>query len=170
MMRRATIDGVYRYDLERCEQTLFNEMSETPWHATFVMLNPSTADGLDDDPTIRKCIGFTKRWGLDRFFVVNLFAFRSTDPDELSTFARRGVNIIGPQNDEWIRTRCASAKRVICAWGAWKNKELMPPRIDAVTRMLVSMGVKPWCLGKTKDGQPRHPLMLSYATDVVPML
>jgi hypothetical protein len=67
--------GLYRYRLTRTWDAV-------RWSAAFVMLNPSTADAVDDDPTIKRCVGFAKRWGCGGIVVANLFAFRSADPDE----------------------------------------------------------------------------------------
>ena len=136
--------------------------------AVFLMLNPSTADGHIDDPTIRKCCGFARRWGLHGIRVVNLFAWRSTDPRGL--LGR--VNAAGPENDEHVRAvvcrdvyHDTPADRVVCAWGSPKNAELrqlVGARVNQVMRLVGDREL--WCLGRSKDGHPRHPLMLSYTT------
>src|SRR5881396_744410 len=80
----------------------------------FVMLNPSTADAMHDDPTIRRCIGFARNWGFGGVDVVNLFALRATDPRAL----RRAHDPVGPANDRHIASAGSRASLVILAWGA----------------------------------------------------
>lgn len=144
--------GAYRYSLER----ELSGLGRNP--VVFVMLNPSTADANADDPTIRRCCGFAKRWGHDRIVVVNLYALRSTDPRALRTHP----NPIGTHNDDAIY---AAALRgpVVCAWGVHGEKD----RVNAVRLLLAVAKAKPLCLGLTKSGAPRHPLYAPYG-DAVP--
>lgn len=127
----------------------------------FIMLNPSTADDSVDDPTIRRCTGFTKAWGYGGFEVVNLFAFRATEPDELLN----ADDPIGPENDEHIRDALAYSDFVVCAWGAHKMAE---SRAAAVLRIIREQDRVPHCLGVTKSGAPKHPLYI--AGDTTPAL
>jgi hypothetical protein len=128
----------------------------------FVMLNPSTADAMTDDPTIRKCVGFCKRWGFGRLFVVNLFAFRSTDPAGLVGVA----DPIGPDNDVFVREEIAAAHRVVLAWGSHAEvRQLVSRRRFELRRFWEKYPDKTYTLGLCKDGSPRHPLMLAYATE-----
>lgn len=148
-------DGCYRYRLWR------------QWGdartVVFVMLNPSTADATADDPTIRKCVGFAKRLGFGRLEVVNLFAWRATNPRMLS----RAAEPVGCENDQTILERCLAADLVIAAWGATQGvDQLVTRRIHVVQSILRSAGVTAMCLGQSKAGRPRHPLMLSYETPV----
>lgn len=146
-------DGRYRYRLWRAWAT-----GKT---ILFVMLNPSTADARDDDPTIRKCVGFAKRLGFARLEVVNLFAWRATDPRDLP----RASDPIGVENDHTILERSLAADLVIAAWGATKLPDRMiERRVRSVQSTLRSAGCSPMCLGRSKDGHPRHPLMLAYET------
>lgn len=136
----------YRYSLTRV------------WDASrptvvFVGLNPSTADETVDDPTIRRCINFAKQWKYGGLIVVNLFAFRATDPSVL----KRADDPIGPQNDKAIRHHCATAKRVIAAWGV--HGSFLNRDAD-----VFSLFTRPFCLGVTKHGAPKHPLYLPSAT------
>lgn len=122
----------------------------------FIMLNPSTADATNDDPTVRRCIGFARRWGYGGVEVVNIFALRSTDPRAL----RRHVDPVGPDNDQAIRLAARRADRVVCAWG---NHGRLHNRGPAVLAGLVLMGIRPLCFKLTKStpgkpGQPEHPL------------
>jgi hypothetical protein len=151
----STTDERYRFNLTRA------------WTAgegtvCWVMLNPSTADADQDDPTIRKCVGFSKAWGYKRLVVVNLFAWRSTDPKGL----RSAPDPIGDGNDHYIREASATADLVVCAWGA--NAPKNGPWADRAFRvrlMLLGPQGRPiFHLGLTKGGQPSHPLMLPYST------
>lgn len=145
MNKGATLSecGLYRYSLYR------------KWGpgsiCTFIMLNPSTADAVEDDPTIRRCIAFAKREGCDGILVENLFAFRATKPMALTTAA----DPVGRQNDARIRDALRMAAKhdwpVIAAWGA--NK-LARERGAEIARWYDDLK----CLGKTKSGAPRHPL------------
>lgn len=116
------------------------------------MLNPSTADETQDDPTIRRCIGFARSWGAAGVVIVNLFALRSTDPAALYDCA----DPVGPANDGAILSAAsAEASPVMAAWGV-HGAHLGRGR--AVAEMLGAHGVEIQCLGTTKDGHPRHPL------------
>lgn len=154
MIRAAVVsnDGRYRYMLSRSWDPLLPCV-------LFVMLNPSTADGLVDDATIRKCIGFAKLWGYGGIWVVNLYALRATDQRELWLLGRDAR--IGPRNDAWIQTMAQIAgDHVVLAWGA-HNTDL--DREHAVMQWVREVK----CLGWNADGSPRHPLMLAYDTQLV---
>jgi hypothetical protein len=134
------------------------------------MLNPSTADGTVDDHTIRKCMGFALRWRMSGIRVVNLFAWRETSPKLLL-----GVpDLVGPDNDEHIvqATRDLahdSKNTIVFAWGgpySGELRRLVAARARAVRELLAASDV--FCLGTSKGGAPRHPLMLSYDTQLVP--
>lgn len=124
----------------------------------FVMLNPSTADATLDDPTIRRCIGFAKREGAAGLVVLNLYAYRATNPKALLTC----TDPVGPDNNAWLAAHLqAAALPVVAAWGA-------SARADRVRRVLDLVGDVDWrCLGTTKAGYPRHPL---YVPGVQPLL
>lgn len=127
--------------------------------ALFVMLNPSTADANVDDATIRSCTRLCKSWGHGSFEVVNLYAYRATDPDELLplTLADR----VGPECGRIMSAAIGRCDLVIVAWGkhksapAWSREVLSSIRAD-----------KPmvYCLGTNKDGSPKHPLYLKTGT------
>jgi hypothetical protein len=117
----------------------------------FVGLNPSTADETTNDPTVRRCIGFATRWGYGGLIMTNAFAYRATDPKEMKAAAEP----VGPDTDEWLKRLAPQAAAIVVAWGVHgAHRE----RDKAVLKVL-----EPWpllCLGRTKAGQPRHPLML----------
>lgn len=125
----------------------------------FVLLNPSTADSEQDDPTVRRCVGFAKSWGFARAELVNLFAFRSTSPNALAT----AVDPVGPENDFHLQDAARAAHRVVAAWGAHGT---LDGRGDVVRGMLAPF--QPLTFGLTKNGQPRHPLYLPVNTPVLP--
>ncbi|MDP2141346.1 MAG: DUF1643 domain-containing protein [Gammaproteobacteria bacterium] len=138
----------YRYALTRAP--LAAVVSNPP--AVFIMLNPSTADATQDDPTIRRCRGFASSWGANGIVVVNLYGLRATDPAALW----QHPDPVGPENDEWIRRFALEAKSVVCAWGTNARAD----RVKTVTSMLIDAGVHLLCLGVTKHGAPRHPLYI----------
>ena len=126
----------------------------------WVMLNPSTADAVRDDPTIRRCIGFSRRWGFNSLVVVNLFALRATDPNVLLLDA----NPVGPGNDDAIRHAAQEASLIVAAWGA--HPAMVRGRRDQRVRDLCAAL---HCLGTTRGGHPRHPLRLRADTQLVPL-
>lgn len=115
----------------------------------FIGLNPSTADEKMDDPTVRRCIGFAKAWGFTQLYMLNAYAYRSTDPRGL----KQCEDPVGPANDAVIRLRCREAALVVAAWGAHCSPE-------REREVLAAVGRDVFCLGKTKAGRPRHPLYL----------
>lgn len=151
--------GRYRYSLTR-------SWAVSP-HMIFVMLNPSTADADIDDPTIRRCNGFAQREGFGGIKVINLFALRATDPRELFT----APDCVGPKNEQHIHDTIIPAKmcgdKIVCAWGAHK---LVGNRATFFKGYAASNGVDLYCLGKSKDGHPRHPLYLNADTPLEPLL
>lgn len=136
-----------------------------PLSCVFVMLNPSTADGEQDDPTIRRCVGFAKALGFDRMEVVNLFGWRATSPKDLFTVSPER-DPCGTDNQRHIQAALDSAGMVVCAWGAHGphlgQDETVLGWIDAYLDILRDEGreVPVVALGITKDGHPRHPLYL----------
>lgn len=145
---------VYRYELRRV------------WDASlglvcWVMLNPSTADADEDDPTIRRCMAFARAWGYGGIVVRNLFALRATDPREL----RRHPHPVGPRNDRFLLARPASVAVTVAAWGAdpaaWG-------RAEVVRCLMAATGTELWCLGTNLDGSPKHPLYIKSTTCLTP--
>jgi len=138
--------GVYRYRLTR-------RWGDGPT-CLFVMLNPSTADADKDDPTIRRCIGFAKREECGGLEVVNLMAFRATKPKDLPG----DRTAVGPDNADHVFTAAAEVDGpVIAAWGAQKAALRYAAGFLHGFEM---RSIRLLCLGITKDGQPRHPLMV----------
>jgi len=127
----------------------------------FVMLNPSTADAVEDDATIRRCIRFAEAHNFGRMEVVNLFAYRATDPKDL----RRAGYPVGPENDRHIAEAVMDSAAVCLAWGAHAAGLARP---GEVMKLLHSMKVRPQCLRVTRGGYPQHPLMLPSSCRLIP--
>jgi hypothetical protein len=150
--------GRYRFTLSR----VWNQGAR---RICWVMLNPSTADAQQDDPTIRRCVGFSVAWGYDALVVVNLFAFRNKDPKTLLTRPRSDIE--HAQNDASIREAALASQAVVCAWGS--NGHHFRERADAVRLLLQGTGLTPHHLGMTTQGQPQHPLYVPAARMALPM-
>jgi hypothetical protein len=142
----AVIDetGKYRYLLLRSWDVYAQ-------HVLFIMLNPSTADACQDDPTIRRCISFARQWRYGGIAVVNLFALRSTDPRELL----RAVDPIGHENDAHIVRAVERSSLIVAAWG---TRGALKGRDKQVIQLIQEIRKPLYCVGLTKDGHPRHPL------------
>lgn len=147
----ATFDksGAYRYTLGR-------SWDATKGRCAFVMLNPSTATASELDPTVRRCVGFAKRWDFGSLEVGNIFALRSTDPEELY----KVEDPVGPENDKQLIGIQSRAAIVVAAWG---NHGAHQKR-GAAVRDLLQPGGRVYCLGATNEGQPKHPLYVSQET------
>jgi hypothetical protein len=126
-------------------------------YALFVGLNPSTADETTDDPTIRRCIGFARSLGFDTLCMANLFAFRTTYPNEMLA----AQDPVGPENDRWISDLSKDARITIAAWG-------VPGRFRGRDQVVLPMLRDPQCLGVTAGGCPKHPLYLPAITRPIP--
>ena len=115
----------------------------------FIGLNPSTADEIQDDPTIRRCIRYARDWGYGGYIMGNIFAYRSTDPAKL----RIVKDPIGKKNNYWLKKLYNEAEITIAAWGNHGN---YLNRGEDVANLFKKL----YCLKKTKLGQPSHPLYL----------
>jgi hypothetical protein len=146
--------GAYRYRLWRT-------WSDEP-PAVFVMLNPSTADEIENDPTVERCERRARMMGFGGLRVANIFALRSTDPSVLYEHP----DPVGPENDAAILESVAGAGIVVCAWGAHGR---LKDRDVAVLALLRGAGVVPHYLTLTKDGVPGHPLYVSYKVQPKPL-
>lgn len=146
-MHRQTIFSPcrsYRYVLWR-EWDMTN-----PAYAMFVGLNPSTANEVEDDPTIRRCVDYARRWNYGALCMANLFAFQATEPAVMKAH----LQPVGVDNDRWLADLATDAGVVVAAWGV-DGAHLA--RDKAVELLL---GEKLSYLKLTKDGRPGHPLYL----------
>jgi hypothetical protein len=142
-------DRRYRY-------LLWRRWDESLPSLNFIMLNPSTADEMENDPTIERCERRARASGFGELIVTNLFALRSTDPQALYAY---GADAIGEENDAVIASQAVRAGMVICAWG---THGAYLGRGKQVVDMLISAGVTLHALIFTAKGEPGHPLYLPY--------
>lgn len=147
MQTGATFDptGLYRY-------LLWREWDRSAPKVGFVMLNPSQADAVADDPTIRRCVGFARLWGYGAVEIVNLFAYRTPHPKLLSQVR----DPVGMENDDYLRSLSQRVDRIVIAWGNWGSLQ----RRDRAVLQLLTSSTPLYCFGYTKQQQPRHPLYL----------
>jgi hypothetical protein len=125
----------------------------------FVALNPSTADEKKNDPTIRRCLRFAREWGYGTMHMLNAFGYRATDPRDM----KAADDPVGPGNDEAILDTASRADFVVVAWGVHGTHR---QRDEQLRELLEDVDL--WCLGLTKEGQPRHPLFMRASTQPLP--
>lgn len=147
--------GLYRYRLSRW-------WSEVP-RMVFCMLNPSTADASEDDPTIRRCMGFARREGFGGIEVVNLFPFRAMDPRNLAWAGGEGIDIRQRDRRNEAIAEVIRAQEVPAAVAAWGAHPLAHGEVASLPD-----GIEWECLGVTKSGAPKHPLYLPASSPLVP--
>lgn len=142
-------DRIHRYQLSRVWD---------PHGAVcnFVMLNPSTADEKQNDPTVTRCERFAIAWGFGALVVTNLFGFRATNPLDLRTVGDKAIRI-GSENDEHIREVAKRAGMVICAWGEHGALDDRASHVIDILRV-ARAGRFLHCLSRNKGGEPVHPL------------
>lgn len=156
----------YRYVLWRdLGDPMVNKEQPIGSFLLVIGLNPSTADETQNDPTIRRCIGFGQSWGFRKLCMMNAFAFRATEPWEMKAQA----DPVGPDNNHWLNYylqachECAGL--ALAAWGVhgdWNGRDL---EVNAIAGIL---GVQLHCLGLTRRGMPRHPLYLNKTLQPIP--
>ncbi|KIT15488.1 DUF1643 domain-containing protein [Jannaschia aquimarina] len=145
----------YRYDLTRIWEP-------DGRRANFVMLNPSTATELSNDPTVERCERRARALGFGAFRVTNIFAYRATDPRDM----RAQPDPVGrPQNDAAILEAADWADEIICAWGTHGEHLHRGPEVEALLRR---RGHRLLSLGLSKAGHPKHPLYIGYAVQPEP--
>ncbi len=151
----AASTAVYS-DCERYRYLLTRVWDPAGAAALFIMLNPSTATEVQNDPTVERCERRARTLGFGAFRVTNIFAWRDTDPRAM----RRAADPVGPENDRAILDSCPWADRIICAWGTHGAHLERGPAVEA---MLRTTGLPLYHLGLSKAGHPKHPLYIGYA-------
>ena len=145
---------IYRYALTRT-------WDDNGARVNFLMLNPSTATEVQNDPTVERCERRARALGFGAFRVTNIFALRATDPRDM----RAAADPIGAGNDAAILEAADWATQVVCAWG---THGAHMGRGIAVEALLRPTGVPLLHLGLSKAGHPKHPLYISYTTQPEP--
>lgn len=144
-------DRIYRYSLLRQWEP------NAPW-MMFIGLNPSTADETNDDPTIRRCMGFARREGCGTLVMANLFAFRATDPAVMKAHPEP----VGPESDERLARALGRIDHIVAAWGVHGTHLGRDREVAEICKGRLL------CLGTTKEGHPRHPLYVRGDAPLVP--
>lgn len=147
--------GTYRYRLSR-------DWGDGP-RIAFILLNPSTASELRNDPTVARCEGRARRGGFGGFYVLNLFAFRATRPEDL----RAAADPFGAANTETVLAAVGEAATVVCGWGL--HGAHLGQGV-AMRGLLAERCITLWHLGLTRDLHPRHPLYVANAIEPRPWL
>ena len=138
----------YRYSLKRVWEPKKQKI-------IFILLNPSTATELRNDPTVERCERRARELGFGSFLVCNIFAWRDTNPKKM----KLAIDPIGEHNNKAILEGCHWANRLICAWGAHGSHL---NRSDEVLAIMKEIPKTLYHLGLTKHGLPKHPLYISY--------
>lgn len=158
MIKKAFISGCnnYRYALDRI-------WDDTKPKIMFLMLNPSTADDSNDDPTIRRCIGFAKSWGYGGLHVGNLFAYRSTEPKNLLI----AIDPIGEENKHYLNLMAGQCDKVVCAWGNSGIVKKLGHKFGTEYKPLKEITNLHY-IDLCNDGTPKHPLYLKSDLELKP--
>lgn len=151
-----SVSGKYRYLL----RIVWNETLPL---CQFIGLNPSTADESQDDPTLRRCKSFARRWGHGGLLMTNVFAFRATDPDVMM----RQIDPVGPNNHDFILEAAKQCSTIVAAWG---NDGAYGQWGFHVQILLQNAHHRVHCFKFTKTGQPYHPLYVSGDTPLQPYM
>ncbi len=142
----------YRYFLERIW-----DASKPP--LVMLMLNPSTATELQNDPTVERCERRARQNGYGGLQVLNIFSYRSTDPQNL----KKVFDPVGQYNDFFIRLilkQNASFNNIVCGWG---THGIINNRERRIFDLFKKENLEPKAFKWTKSGHPQHPLYISYA-------
>ncbi len=124
--------------------------------AAFIMLNPSTATEVQNDPTVERCERRARALGFGAFSVTNIFAWRDTDPRKM----RAAKDPVGPENNQAISEACDWADTIVAAWGTHGEHLKRGSEVEALLR---KTGLPIYHLGLSKAGHPKHPLYIAYA-------
>lgn len=142
-------------DCERYRYSLTRVWDQKAHVVHFVMLNPSTATEVQNDPTVERCERRARALGYGGFRVTNIFAWRDTDPKKM----RAARDPVGPANDAAILEACEWANVTVAAWGTHGEHLARGERVKSI---LQTMDIPVFHLGLSKAGHPKHPLYISY--------
>lgn len=151
-------DGRYRYRLSL-------SWSEAP-RASWMLLNPSMTEPAEQDPTIQKCMEFTRQWGFGGIEVVSLYALRVDAPPQLL----KDPDPIGPDYVKHLISAIKRSEVLIAAWGSenFLHRSAVlkkrPPHVLKSIRFMIGVGIPFDCLGASRSGNPYSPLTLPLDT------
>lgn len=170
---RYALDRDLGLDAQRFTEPLFAALM--PRRLVAIGMNPSTADAFAPDRTVTRELGFARSWGCSLYSQGNLYGWREPKPMYMWAEHRAGRDIVGPHNDDAIRTMLTMLARdggvALACWGRMHtsgDKVLQEMRVLAVCRIAREVGVQWQCLGKNADGSPKHPLYLPKNTQLEP--
>lgn len=143
-------------DCERYRYALTRTWDPAGKRLLFVMLNPSKATEVQNDPTVERCERRARALGFGAVQVTNIFAWRETDPHLM----RRARDPVGPDNDVTLQDGARWADMIIAAWG---THGVHQDRGAFTEELLRDTGKPLHSLGLSKDGHPKHPLYISYS-------
>lgn len=152
----AASEAIYS-DCERYRYSLTRTWDSAGPRVLFIMLNPSKATEVQNDPTVERCERRARVLGFGAFRVMNIFAWRETDPRLL----RAAPEPLGPENDRLLLAGVAWADMILAGWGVHGEHLARGPKVETLLR---GAGADLHCLGLSKAGHPRHPLYIAYAT------
>lgn len=137
----------------------------------FLLLNPSTATATVNDNTITRCMWFARHFGYNGLFILNLFAFRGTDPRSLLQAVNDGLDPIGGhENDRHIDevVKMVDGGPIVCGWGSHPFlRNLLRVRAEQVVKRLRGAGANLRCFDHNADGMPKHPLYLPKTSQLI---
>ena len=152
--------GTYRYVLQRNIPQIMRWVKP----CLFIMMNPSRAGAVNNDPTATRTINFATSWGCTELTLINLHAFVTERPTTLIARHKRGEDTIGPENDRHTEEQIERHSKIgviIVAWGA---NPFLIPRAKQIQHLLTDAKA----LRVTKKGWPEHPLYIPSNTEPKP--
>lgn len=158
-MMKGITGGATFSECGRYRRTLWRRWGQSDGLALFIGMNPSTADGDVDDPTVRREILFAQRWGFNGLMKCNIGDYRATDPRHLPADPAAACTAA---NIEEIQRQARVADLIVMAHGVPPAPLLQPAR--EIPAIIERLGQGMWCLGTTKAGWPRHPLYVKRDT------
>lgn len=151
-------DGLHRFRLDR-------QIGTGQIKFMFIGVNPSTADATVNDQTVKKWVGFSSQWGAEKFSVANLFTWRATDVKQLNKYHEINREF---HSDFHMKMMLSESDVIVPCWGRRdKIADRHRSRIDVVKKMILEVNKPVKCFGLTKNGDPKHPLMLPYSTELM---
>ena len=155
MLKSAILSSCQKHRLQ-----LWREWDSNLPQVLFIMLNPSTADHEQDDPTLRRCIDFAKQWGYGGLYIGNLYSLRAADPKTLLKVSK----FSHIDNCKHVSTMAQQCQLVVCAWGNYP----IIKKLGIPLNIFKQLNQKLHCIDLSKTGTPKHPLYLKKSLTPIP--